>query len=221
MASAILDVVVGRVRGPGDSNATPPTAAKDLRALATTSALRPAVASLCEASVDVIAYASTTTGYAIGHVAEAAMIRDLHQLAGVPVVTSGLAATQALKTFGVRRISLIHPPWFEAEMGDLGATYFRDQGIDVVCLTATSLPVRPDLVRPEQVIDYVTENVDASTEAVFIAGNGFRAVSAIDELERRTGKLVLEANQVLLWSILAATGSTLQVDGYGRLFARG
>jgi hypothetical protein len=30
--------------------------------------------------------------------------------------------------------------------------------------------------------------------------------------------LVLEANQVLLWSILAATGAKLQVDGYGRLF---
>jgi maleate isomerase len=56
------------------------------------------------------------------------------------------------------------------------------------------------------------------TEAVFIAGTGFRAAHAIAELERRTGQLVLEANQVLLWSILAATGAKLQIDGYGRLF---
>jgi hypothetical protein len=31
-------------------------------------------------------------------------------------------------------------------MGDLGATYFRDQEIDVVTLTATPLPKHPDRV---------------------------------------------------------------------------
>jgi maleate isomerase len=224
MTSETLDVVVARITRPADATAAVPkpgSAAEHLRMLASPSAMHSAVASLREASVDVTAYASTTAGYAIGPVAEVAMIRHLRQLAGVPVVTSGLAATQALKAFGVRRVALIHPPWFDAELGDLGAAYFREQGLDVVALTATSLSERPDRVRPEQVIDYVSANVDASTEAVFIAGNGFRAASTIDELERRTGKLVLEANQVLLWSILAATGSKLRVGGYGRLFARG
>lgn len=166
----------------------------------------------------VIAYASTTSGYAIGPAAEADLIRHLRDLAGVPVVTSGLAATQALKTFGVRRVALVHPPWFGEEMGDLGARYFGDEGIDVVTFTATSLPTDPEQVRPEQVIDYVADQVDASTEAVFIAGTGFRAAHTIEELERRTGQLVLEANQVLLWSILTTTGTKLQIDGYGGLF---
>jgi len=221
MASATLDVLVARVSRRGDTSVTlpkPPSAAAHLRTLATPSALRPAVASLREASVDVIAYASTTSGYAIGHAAEINLIRRLRRIAGVPVVTSGLAAAQALKTFGVRRVALVHPPWFEEEMADLGARYFRDQEIDVVTLTATPLPKHPDRVRPEQVIDYVSDHVDYSTGAVFIAGNGFRAAHAIEELERRTGQLVLEANQVLLWSILAATGAKLQVHGYGRLF---
>jgi maleate isomerase len=206
-AMASVDVVVARVPRRGDT-------AANLRALATPSALQPAVASLRE--VDVIAYASTTSGYAIGHEAEVDLMRRLREIAGVPVVSSGLAATQALKAFGVRRIALVHPPWFEEEMADLGARYFED--FDVVTFTATPLPKEPDLVRPEQVIDYVSDHVDASTEAVFIAGNGFRAAPAIEELERRTGQLVLTANQVLLWSILAATGSKLQVDGHGKLF---
>jgi maleate isomerase len=213
MASATLDVVVAR------STTNPPSAAADLRTLATPSALRPAVAALRQASVDVIAYASTTSGYAIGHEAEVDLIRDLRELAGVPVVSSGLAATQALKAFGVRRMALVHPPWFEEEMADLGARYF--QGFDVVTLTATPLPKDPDLVRPEQVIDYISDHVDASTEAVFIAGNGFRAARAIEELERRTGQLVLTANQALLWSILAATRSNLQINGHGKLFRAG
>ena len=62
-------------------------------------------------------------------------------------------------------------------------------------------------------IDWVSSTVDASSEAIFIAGNGFRAAQAIETLEHRTGQLVLEANQVLLY----ATRTTLQVDGYGRL----
>ncbi len=54
-------------------------------------------------------------------------------------------------------------------------------------------------------------------DAVFFGGNGFRAAAAVDELERRTGRLVLSANQVLLWAVLTATGSPLAVTGYGRL----
>jgi Maleate cis-trans isomerase len=98
------------------------------------------------------------------------------------------------------------------------AAYFREQEVEVVTLTTTTLPQDPDRVRSEQVIDWISNHADPSTEAVIIAGNGFRAADAIEELERRTGQLVLEANQVLLWSIFAATGVTLQVDGYGRLF---
>jgi maleate isomerase len=65
---------------------------------------------LREALVDVIAYASATSGYAIGRAAEVNMIRRLRHMTDVPVVTSGLAVTQALKTFGVHRAALVHPP---------------------------------------------------------------------------------------------------------------
>jgi maleate isomerase len=167
-------------------------------------------------AVHVLAYASTTSGYAIGPAAEADLMSQLSDLAGVPVVSSGLAALDALQASGVRRVTLIHPPWFEDEMAELGASYFGAQGIETVIVTATPLPADPAQVQPGQVIDFISTHV--STEAVFIAGNGFRAAAAIDELERRTGCLVLEANQVLLWSLLAATGSTLQINGYGRLF---
>ncbi len=58
---------------------------------------------------------------------------------------------------------------------------------------------------PQRVIDWVEHHVEDRAEAVFLAGNGFRAAGAIDELELRTGRLVIEANQALLWGILAAT----------------
>jgi maleate isomerase len=51
-----------------------------------------------------------------------------------------------------------------------------------------------------------------------MAGNGFRAARAVSELEQRTGRLVLQANQVLLWSIIAATHAALTIKGWGKLF---
>jgi maleate isomerase len=188
-----------------------------LRRLARPAALQAAVARLCAATVDVIAYASTTSGYAIGPAAEVELVERLRRMAGVPVVSSGIAVTQALETFGIRRVAVVHPPWFSDEMGPLGAEYFRARAFDVVMSTATSLPEHPDWVRPEHVIDWVTRNVDASTEAVFLAGNGLRAAQTIEALEHRTGQLVLAANQVLLWSTLAATGTTREIHHFGRL----
>jgi maleate cis-trans isomerase len=56
-------------------------------------------------------------------------------------------------------------------------------------------------------------------EAVFIGGNGFPAAGAIQALEEAIGRPVLEANQVLLWTILSRAGATFRVEGYGKLFA--
>lgn len=53
---------------------------------------------------------------------------------------------------------------------------------------------------------------------MFLSGNGFRAARAVEKLERLTGRLVLEANQVLLWSVLAVTRTAWEVTGYGRIF---
>lgn len=83
---------------------------------------------------------------------------------------------------------------------------------------ASGLPDDPGRVRPEHVIDWVVQHVGDEADAVFLGGNGLRAARAIEELERRTGLLVLESNQVLLWSILAATRTPWDVTGYGRLF---
>jgi maleate isomerase len=117
----------------------------------------------------------------------------------------------------MERVTLVHPPWFDDETNDLGATYFRAQGFDAVALRANSLPDDPARVRPGPVIDWVSRHLGDQTEAVFLGGNGFHAAEAVEHIERRTGRLVLEANQVLLWSILDASGTTVDITTYGRL----
>jgi maleate isomerase len=164
-----------------------------------------------------VAHASTTSGYVIGHREETELVERLSQRFNVPAVASCAAVVAALRTYGIGRVQLVHPPWFDADFDELGAAYFRSQGFETVVTKAVDLPDDPARVHPQDVIDWVEHRVEDRAEAVFLAGNGFRAAGAVEELELRTGRLVLEANQALLWGILAATGTRWEVAGHGRL----
>jgi phosphoribosyl-ATP pyrophosphohydrolase len=64
----------------------------------------------------------------------------------------------------------------------------------------------------------VLESADLIYHWLVVLGMaGIPLSEVLNELERRTGRLVLSANQVLLWAILTATASPLAVTAYGRL----
>jgi maleate isomerase len=113
-------------------------------------------------------------------------------------VASGAAAVAGLRACAVQRVQLIHPPWFDDAFDALGVTYFRDHGFDAWVSKAMSLPRHPARVTTEQIVEWVVSHVADRAEAVFLAGTGFRTAQPIDELERRTGRTVVGANQALL-----------------------
>ena len=134
------------------------------------------------------------------------------------MVCSAGAAADALRACDADRLVVIHPPWFDKEIDRIGVGYLRDQGLDVTLLKATGLPRDPRRTHTEGIIDWVSQHLGDGDEALFLAGNGFRAARAVAELEQRTNRLVLQANQVLLRSILAASHAPLTIEGCGKLF---
>ena len=164
-------------------------------------------------------YAFTSSSYLLG-------VKGDHELAarlaertrGIPVVISSLSAVAGLQALGVRRIALIHPPWYAPELDRLGAQYFRSQGFDVVFHAPA--PLRPDFgeIFPSQIHEWARAHVPDRAEAVFIGGTGMRAVGAIRPLEEDLGRPVLTANQVSLWRALQIADAHAAVAGYGRLF---
>ena len=134
---------------------------------------------------------------------------------GISRTVSAGAAADAVRACGAHRLVLVHPPWFDEEIDRMGVGYFRDQGFDVTLLKATGLSRDPSRVHTEGITDWVSRHLGDGDEALFMAGNGFRAARAVSELEQRTGRLVLQANQVLLWSIIAATHAPLTIKGWG------
>jgi maleate isomerase len=207
---------VARISTSG-GDAEPRTSADELRALARPDLLDAAVARLEPRSLDALAFASTSTAYAIGPAAERDLVARLRDRWSLPGSSTPAAAVEALRRRGARRLSLVHPPWFGADRNALGAAYFGKQGFSVVQAELAGVPDDPELVEPHHVLDWASVHVEPDVDAVFLGGNGFRAAGAVEALEERLGCLVLESNQVLLWSALVETGASVDLHGCGSL----
>jgi maleate isomerase len=221
MAPGRIVTCVARVQSDGASPVGAggsPTSSAGLRALTAGEYLDPA-AEQFGGSLDVIGYASTSSAYAIGFDAEVALLSRLSQRAEIPVVATCASAVLALGVLDVERIALVDPPWFDAELNELGAAYFRSQGFDIVSSASAGLSQDPRQIDADSVFEWTSRHVPDDVEAVFIGGNGFRAAGAIAPLERTLGRPVLTSNQTLLWNLLAHAGATFRIRGYGQLFA--
>jgi maleate isomerase len=169
----------------------------------------------------VILFAFTSSSYALGADTDKAVRARLEARSGkIPVLFTCPAATEALRILGARRIALIHPPWFTEEMNAQGANYFGSQGFEVVRSTRISPSRSFTEVPPGEVYEWTKRNVPDQADAVFIGGNGLRAIGAIHALEKALRRPVLTANQVLLWQALGLVGVASKVTQYGRVFTR-
>ncbi|MDJ0318682.1 maleate cis-trans isomerase family protein [Arthrobacter antibioticus] len=181
------------------------------------------VQSLSHSPLDAIGLAFTSSSFKIGAEREQRLLARLATVSyGIRLETTGTAATAAIKHLGLTSIAVMAPSWFDDQLCREGAAYFVNQGIDVISATPSGPPGGPRAITAEAMTHAVKELVDTTgAKAVFIAGNGQRAIGAIDHLERHLGITVLTANQVLLWATLAGTDLQNKITGYGRLFAEG
>ena len=212
-------VAIGIAR-PGAA-ADPKIALAPVRAFAEPPAIDEAAALLAAAPLQAIAYGFFSSSYLLGPAGDRALQARLEtRTRGIPVVIPGLAALRALRALGLRRIALLDPPWFSAELNKMGADYFRSEGCEVVHATAAKMAIGQQDIHPGSLYHWVRANTPATAEAVVIGGNGFRAVGAIEALEEDTGCAILTANSVTFWNALRAAGVRAPVPHYGRLFGQ-
>jgi maleate isomerase len=168
-----------------------------------------------------ILYAFTSSSYVLGEEADGRLRSEIEKRAGgVKVLFTCPAAVEALHVLSARRVVLIHPPWFGEEVNAKGKDYFQTRGFDV--LSSVSLaPARTfQEVPPAQVYDWIIANTQRAADAVFIGGNGLRAIGTIRALEERLRKPILSANQVLFWQALREIGAGIKASRYGTIFIK-
>jgi maleate isomerase len=164
----------------------------------------------------VIVSAYTSNSYVLGGEADDQLRARLQNRApGIPVIFTCQVATEALRIMDIHRVALVHPPWFTEEMNGKGQDYFRSQGFEVVHCSRLS-PSRSFIEVPPQ---WTSVNVPREAQAIFIGGNGLRAVGVIEALEKILRRPVLTANQVAFWGALRHVGLTSKVARYGTIFA--
>lgn len=189
------------------------------RALADPPLVDDAAELLAAAPLHAIAYAFTSSSYLRGAADDIKFKARLEtRTRGIPVVITCTAAVTALMALGARRLALFSPPWFSAETDQLGARYFQNGGFDVVHSGPAGLPSDQQAIQPGELHEWVRTHTPKEAEAVFIGGNGFRAVGIIKALEQELARPVLTANQVAFWHALRLSGARAPIVDYGRIF---
>ncbi len=180
-----------------------------------------AAALLADAPVKVIMFAFTSSSFVLGPKGDTALAARLElRTGGIPILIACASAVPALRALNVKKLAVVDPPWFTPALDRLGAAYFGDQGFDVVYAQAAELAAGQLTVQPADVYDWVRSHVPDMAEAVFIGGNGFRVVAAIDAMEQVLGRPVISANQASLWHGLRIANVQVPVVNYGRIFAQ-
>lgn len=175
---------------------------------------------LAAAPLHAIGMAFNASSYVRGASHDAELRQRLEaRTRGIPVAITSAAAALALRAVGAQRVALVDPPWFPAELGALGAAYFRAHGFEVVFNRAAGLPSEQLAINPGQLFEWIRRNVPDTADAVYIGGNGLRAVGVLQALEETLQRPALSANQTLFWQLLHLAGARVPVTNYGRLFA--
>jgi len=197
----------------------PTIALEPVRAFADPPLVDDAAELLAAAPLHAIGFGFTSSSYVRGAGDDEALRQRLQaRTRGIPVAICTVSAVLGLRALGARRIALVDPPWFSPELTALGVDYFAGQGFEIVHASPAGLPSEQRAINPGQLFAWVREHAPAETDAVFISGNGLRAVGVIQALEEDLHIPVLTANQVLLWHLLRLAGTQVPVAGYGRLF---
>ena len=191
-----------------------------VRAFAEPPLVDDAAESLAAAPLHAIAYCFTSSSYVRGAVDDAALKSRLEKRTrGIPVVITATAAIAALSALSVQRLALFSPPWFSPELDQQGARYFESQGFEVIHSGPVGLPPDQQAIQPVELYDWIRTRVPERAEAVFIGGNGLRAVGVIKALEEALNRPVLTANQVAFWQALVLMGAGARIVDYGQVFS--
>ncbi|MGI9598690.1 MAG: maleate cis-trans isomerase family protein [Acidimicrobiales bacterium] len=177
-----------------------------------------AVGMLSAPSVDIFSLAFTSTSY-VGDDRE--LTSRLSAVSGGrPVVTTGQALLAAVAHFDATNILLVDPPWFPADLTELGRRWLRSNGVSVARAEAAGLPSGQSNIHPGGLHRWLCSAVEG-IDLVLIGGNGFRSIGAVRAVEADTGVPVVTANSALLWHTLRTMGRpTGEIRRYGRLFGQ-
>jgi maleate isomerase len=167
---------------------------------------------------DAVLYGCTSGSFMNGPAWEKGLIETMSGVTRCPVTTTSTAMVEGLRQVKAKRIVLATPYLDSVNRHEVN--YLEKQGFEI--LQCVGLGLSGTQIRektPQEVYDLVKRAFVPGADAVFISCTDFRAMEAIDALEKELTVPILSSNQVSLWAILRLLKVSKPIRGYGKLLS--
>jgi maleate cis-trans isomerase len=144
---------------------------------------------------------------------------------GIEAMSTAAAIEEALAVLKLKKLILLTP--YDQDTNDHEIDYLRQLNIAVVHDVALALPGSDDYLAqpPERWVELAVEHARADADGYFLSCTNTTQIEAIEPIERKLGKPVVNSNQAVLWACVKRLrhklGSVPLAAGLGRLVARG
>jgi len=173
---------------------------------------------LATAQVKTIVFACTSGSFFGGPSWERDLVTRLERVSSTRVITTSGAVTEALKTLGCRKITLVTP--YTDAINQREQDFLVQKGFDVLGVRGLQRVVNTEIGRltPQDAYRLAKETFVPGSDALFISCTDFRTIEVIDQFEFELDVPVVSSNQASFWHALRTSGITDAVKGYGQLF---
>jgi len=175
---------------------------------------------LKDARVDVIAYGCTSATLSEGPEFDDEFCKKITLDTGIPAITTAGALVEAIKGMGVKHVSFTSP--YVKRLSREATDYLAASGISVlkeVAFDKELSSLEQNALTPQDAFDMALKANHDDAEAIVISCTDYRALEAIEAIEKALDKPVITSNQALIYACLKRLGiSTRDISGAGRLF---
>ena len=166
--------------------------------------------------LDCVVYGCTSGTIAAGYKSIEKKIKKAKPEA--EVTTPSTASIKALKKLNINKIAIFTP--YPKKLNDEVIDFFEKENFQITSNSYFDIDSDIDIGKVDANYLYdVLSNMDLKgADALFISCTALPALSIIDKLEKKLGKIVLSSNQALIWDTLEKIGKNNSINGFGKLF---
>ena len=167
--------------------------------------------------VDCVVYACTSGTIAAGYQSIEKKIKKAKPEA--EVTTPSTASVKALKKLNLNKIAIFTP--YPKKLNDEVIDFFKKENFEITANSYFDIASDIDIgkVDVNYLYDVLSKMDLNGADALFISCTALPALSIIDKLEKKLGKIVLSSNQALIWDTLEKIGKNDLINGFGKLFS--
>lgn len=164
-----------------------------------------------------VAYGCTASSIVQGLEYDGHLRAEIQDICKAPATTAAHAILQAVRAFGVTRVSIVSP--YTGEVDAAEHRYFATAGLEVVGGAHLDISdgfrlAEPD---PSRLFRLGLDGWNEAAGALVITCLNTRSHTVIAALEQAIRKPVITSTQATLWHVLRLAGIGDAIPGYGRL----